>query len=284
MALKLDHPDVFLALSQAVPKTTVKTLGFVYDVAFEKFPKSYRDAKTLSQNTADLVAASTAVIATSAAGKMDISTSYPDASGKITVIYPGVSFEFTPEGPKYVGAVPYFLYVGHLKPLKNIPRIIEAFAKLLSSYPQKYTLVLIGSIVDIDPEIHKTIAKLKLSKQVDIKGILPDAELPKYYRGALGFVSPALYEGFGLPILEAMACGCPVIAGNNSSMIETVGKSGLLADAQDSTQIYQAMYQLATDPTVRRKYSKLGIKQAKLFSTQSFAKKTLQLIYEICKK
>jgi glycosyltransferase involved in cell wall biosynthesis len=111
---------------------------------------------------------------------------------------------------------------------------------------------------------------------------VPLSELPKYYRGALALVTPALYEGFGLPIVEAMACGCPIIASTNSAMPEIVGNAGLLVDAADTQAISGAMEKIAEDADARRRLVKKSISQAKLYSWHEFARGVLDDIYSYC--
>jgi len=282
LALLRAKPDVFLATSQAHPGTKVKTLGFVYDIAFLKFPQLYKTYHRLKTNTEALLVKAQHLITISEASKIDLQNKYGLPDSKISVVYPGVSQVFSPKGPKYVDTKKYFLYVGALKKTKNLPTMLEGFALFLAKQPKVYRFVIIGSDVDRDEEIYKTIKRLKLENSVIFKGYTHISELPKYYRGAYAFVSTALYEGFGLPLVEAMASGTPVIAGKNSAMREVVGKAGILVDAQNPGEIATALNRMVEESLLRIKLIKLGLRQAKLFRWHLFARSVLDCIYKYC--
>lgn len=273
LALKLDNLDIFLALNQATPKTPIPTVGVIYDLAFLKYSDFYKDFQRLKNNTDELVERAKKIITISEASKQDIIKTYNYSEEKIQVSLPGVSAHFKPHGPRYIGHLPYFLYVGHLKKTKNIPLLIKAFADFLHKNNMKYQLVLVGSDQDLDPEIPFLIDVLQLKKYVQIRGHVSYKDLPKYYRGAIAFVSPALYEGFGLPIVEAMACGCPVIVANNSSMPEIVGKVGIIIDAENIRTITQALLEISVNQVLRKKMIRNGIIQSKQFSWKNFTRK-----------
>lgn len=282
----IDRPDVFLALSQAplgwvTGLSSTKTLGFVYDTAFITYPGAYRYFTRLVRNTVELVTEACHIVTISEASREDIVKTYKIKDRSVSVLYPGVADRFRAPGPKYVDIEPYFLYVGSLKPTKNLPNLLIGFSLFLQKSAPKYRLVLVGSQVDIDPLIGEAVKRLKLESRVIIRGVVSDTDLPKYYRGAVGFVSPALYEGFGLPLLEAMACGTPVVAANNSSMPEVVGKAGFLVDETKPEEIATALTKL-TDTATHEKLKKLSLKQAKLFNNRRFARGVLDAIYKFC--
>lgn len=282
----VDRPDIFLALSQAYPGflakfAKTKTLGFVYDTAFLTYPGAYRNLRRLTKETRTLVDQACHIITISEASREDIVKTYKIKDKSVSVFYPGVSPRFSPHGLKYVDTDPYFLYVGSLKPTKNIPNLLIGFSLFLKQCVKKYRLVLVGSQVDIDPLIHAAITRLQLARHVVLKGVVSDTNLPKYYRGAVGFVSPALFEGFGLPLLEAMASGTPVIAANNTSMPEVVGKAGFLVNESKPEEIAEAMVRL-TEPKTHTKLKKLSLKQAKLFDSRRFARGVLDAVYKYC--
>lgn len=281
IALRLHKPDVFLALSQAKPRGTSHTLGFIYDVAFLTHHQFYRDWKRLEQNTRILADHSCHLITTSEASKRDIVSRFGVHDKKMTVSYPGVPDLFSPHGPKYIDTRPYFLYVGGLRKSKNIPFLINAFSKV-NGISHKYRLILVGSPSTQDPEILKAIKRHHLSNDVVIKGFADTNDLPKYYRGAVALVAPSLYEGFGFPILEAMSCGLPVIVGDTGSQPEVVGKAGYLISPKDSNALSEVMQQLATDEKLRSKYKKLSLQRAKQFRSERFAKDVLECIYKYC--
>ena len=282
-ALRQHKPDVFLALSQAVPAFGVsRVIGFLYDLAFIKYPEAYQNSKELKRQTDELIQRSAHIITISEASKQDIMENYQLTSEKITVLYPGVSSAYTPDGPKYVQLEPYFLYVGQLKKTKNIPRLLEGFAEFLKTASRSYQLLLVGSDLQLDPEIPQTIRRLGLQKRVIRKGYLRLSELPKYYRGATAFISPAKYEGFGLPLIEALSSGTPVITGNSSSMPEIVGDAGITVNVASSEHIAHALTQIAKNEPFRQQLVKKGLLRAKDFSWRTFARGVLDVVNEYC--
>lgn len=281
--LQFHKPNVMLATAQAYPRSNIPTLGFVYDAAYLTYPDLYSSKKQrLHKNTQELVKHAKHLITISDASAEQLEKYYKIPDRKISVLYPGVDSQYQIHGPKYVDTKPYFLYVGALKKTKNIPRIISAFAQFLRNYPQGAHLVLVGSDSEYDPGIRKTIKKEHLEKEVIYKGYVPSADLPHYYRGAMALVSPAIVEGFGLPLIEAMACGTPVIAGNNSAMQEVASKAAILVDVTSVSEIAAAMAKITQNKKLRQKLIQLGRKQIKLFTWHRFTKGVLVDIYKHC--
>lgn len=179
---------------------------------------------------------------------------------QVRVVGNGVSEAFSTEGPRREAERPYLLFVGNRKPHKNLPRVLEALAR--SSLAPGVDLYLSG---DADRETLGQVERLRLGPFVRFTGSVTDAELAAFYRGALGLVAPSLYEGFGLPAIEAAACGCPVIASKGGAQAEVLGEAALLADAECVEEISAAMRSL-TDPVVRARLIALGCRRAALFS------------------
>lgn len=269
-------PDVFLALGQAMPFFhPFKTIGFVYDLAFEFYPDCYPDSLVkLKRNTKYLVKIADYLVTISKSSKKDIVQLYNVPEQKIKVFYPGVSSIFTPSGKKYSLDAPYFLFVGALKRLKNIPFIIKGFVKFLAQSKQDFYLVIVGGDLWFDPKISKINPKIKFL------GYVPEKELPALYRGAIAFISPSLYEGFGMTLLEAMACGCPVITANRGSMPEIVGGVGMLVGPTNEDELAKAMIKISTSESLRSLISKKGLKQSRQFSWEKFAQGILGVISE----
>jgi alpha-1,3-rhamnosyl/mannosyltransferase len=175
----------------------------------------------------------------------------------------------------------YLLYLGSNKPHKNLERLVEAWALL---QPQPAALVIAGSWDSRYPEARQRAAALSrspaplagLERQLLWLGPVPEADLPALYSGALLFVFPSLYEGFGLPVLEAMACGTPVACSNTSSLPEVAGDAALLANPLDTQELARAMRTALEDESLRQEMSEKGLKRAQGFSWLRTAQRTLE--------
>lgn len=174
----------------------------------------------------------------------------------------------------------YFLYVGRLHVRKNLLALVDAFAALPEDIRGTHPLVLVGRAMYGGNEITDQIAALGISEQVILTGHVPDADLPALYRGASAFVYPSLFEGFGLPPLEAMSMGVPVITSDRHSLPEVVGDAGLCVDANGPDQLREAMQSLATDEALRADLIARGLARAKLFTWERAAEQTAR-IYDI---
>ncbi len=274
-------PHVFLATSQAAPDHSPHTLGFIYDAAFLDFPKLYKNAKKLKQNTEKLVQSAKHIVMISKSSAKRLQNEYTIPDSGISILYPGVDSIFRSDGPKYVSNKPYFLYVGAIKPTKNLINLIKAFAIFLEKSPRSYELVIVGSTKGIDAKIPSLIKELHLMDKVILSGFVDTQQLPKFYRGAQAFTSIAFAEGFGLPVLEAMSCGIPVIVANNSSMPELVGKGGLYVDETNIEKIADAMLQLTNNIT-RKVLANNALKKSREFSSKEFARRILETVYTYC--
>lgn len=293
--LLLDRPDVFIGPSQALPVATFcPSIVIALDLAFEYFPQCYPDSfQRLKTLTASAVKKADNIVAISDSTKKDLIKFYHVSSKKITVIYGGGNPLIKRQSQESVKKVKrkyrigenYFLFAGSLKRIKNIPRILEAFAGFLKISKKKdIILVLVGGDRWSDPEIRRTIERLKLGKHVKRLGFVPDKDLSALYSGAMVFVSPSLYEGFGLTLLEAMACGCPVIAGNTGSQPEVVGRAGILVNPQSIPEITSALLKISTDIRFRSSLIRAGFERAKHFSWQKFAQGIIREVINIGNK
>jgi glycosyltransferase involved in cell wall biosynthesis len=280
LELALHTPDVYLGLSQAVPQTRARSIGFIYDLGFLHHPEAYPGSQEkLVSITDNLVKRAEKIIAISQVVKDDIVSRYEISSSNITVAYPGVAKSFTPPGPKHRGRRPYFLFVGALKRGKNIPGLLAGFAKFQKSSGKLYDLYLGGGDYWRDPEIHKQIEQLGLGVRVHQLGFVPEDKLASYYRGAVAFVAPSLYEGFCLPVVEAMASGTPVIASTAGALPEIVGDAGILVSPTDDDALARAMKTMA-DENKRVPYVAKGLAQAKKFRWETFASTVLGVIHK----
>lgn len=273
MEFILNKFDLFLALNQALPWFhPFKSIVFVHDLAFERFQKCYPESyiyldlktKYAARNCDRIIVPSKAVLD-------DLVSLYRIKEEKIKVIYEGVNK--LPEIPtdKFKKYQPYFLYFGALKRIKNLPRLLQAFAMFKKDDNRNFKLILAGTNYWLDPDIKRMIKKTEIEKSVVNLGHVKDQELFSLYSNAFAFVSPSLYEGFGLTAMEAMACSCPVIAGNIGAGLEIVGQAGLLVDPQKIEAIYEVMLKIVKQTNLRDELILKGKEQVKQFSWSKFA-------------
>ncbi|HEV2663577.1 MAG TPA: glycosyltransferase family 1 protein [Blastocatellia bacterium] len=211
---------------------------------------------------------------------------------KIRVIYEAAREGMKPLPPhlcqsaldKYQIRRPYLLYVGTIEPRKNLLTLIRAYDELLRTTALRPQLALCGGRGWLYDEIFKLVEDLKLQDQIRFTGYVDDADLPALYSAAEAFVYPSFYEGFGLPPLEAMACGAPVITSDVSSLPEVVGKAGLTHAPNDTRALTEAMAQLLGAETAREHFRREGLKQAAKFSWERAARETQSVYDEVLKK
>lgn len=271
LRLLKDKPDFFLGPSQSLPAfLPCPSIVIVHDLGYEHCPEFYKDFQKLRNNTQRAIGKASRIIAVSEFTKKDLRETYQISEEKISVAYEGIDPIFRPQ-PQIKIAKPYFLFVGALKKSKNIPRILQAFAEFLRLSKKDFSLVLAGGDLWLDKEIAPMIKKFGLKDEVKFLGFVPKKNLPGLYSGATAFVSPSLYEGFGLTLLEAMACGCPVIAANTGAQPEVIGEAGILIDPENVSEITRALIKIATDLNFRQKLIGLGLARAKKFSWKKFS-------------
>lgn len=176
---------------------------------------------------------------------------------------------------------PFILFVGTLEPRKNILRLLEAF-RILKEEDRAfdYQLVLCGPKGWSYRDIFRKVRKFRLEKEIIYLGYLPDEELPLLYNAARGLIYPSLYEGFGLPVFEAMACGCPVVTSNTSALPETAGDAALLVDPEDTRAIARAIIRITGDEKLRYEMIQKGLERVRAFSWE----KTALGIFEVLRE
>jgi len=175
----------------------------------------------------------------------------------------------------------YILFVGTLEPRKNLVNLLKAYSILPDYLKRDYALVLCGKKGWYYEEIFETVRELKLENKVIFTGYVPDEYIPLLMNGAAVFVYPSFYEGFGLPPLEAMACGTPVISTNVSSIPEVVGDAGILVSPTDVEELSDAMLRVLDNETLKAQLSEKGLKQASKFSWRATAEKTMEVYNEV---
>lgn len=221
------------------------------------------------------------VIAISDSTKKDLERWLDVAPGRVDVTPLAVSAAYSPNVPANVVAqvrhryeLPdaYILYVGRLEPRKNLPRLLESYRQLVSRMPSAPPLVLAGARGWHRHELDITLGRLQ--PRVMTLGYVPEPDLPAVYAGALLFVYPSLYEGFGIPVLEALSCGVPTITSKVSSMAEVAGDAAELVDPASTADILKAMERLLADTGRRAELRARGLERAKSFSWDSTARLT----------
>lgn len=289
--LFLNNPkiDILFSPSHYVPLVSpVKTVSYLMDLSFERFGNDFftnYDIKQLKLWTPLTVKKSTKVFTISEFSKSEIVSLYHTDPAKIEVLYPGIDREiFHSKVPlakqkqirsKYnLGTSPYFLYVGTLQPRKNIIRLIRGFSELKNP---RVKLVIGGKKGWLYDQIFDLVKELKLTEKVIFTGFLPDEDIPALIKSSLAYVLPSLYEGFGMPPVEAQAVGVPVVVSRISSLPEAVGESAIYIEDPYSTESITNALNLVTSQSslARQKMIELGKLNAKRFNWQDSAQKLL---------
>jgi len=230
------------------------------------------------------------ILTVSEASKRDILRFFDVPPEKVEVIYNAIDERFlAPPNAERMDLVrqryqlddPFVLYVGNIKPHKNIERLIDAFARARSQSPDGLKLIIIGDEISKYPGLRQSVHKHKLDKHVRFLGFQPMETLAAFYRLARAFVFPSLYEGFGLPPLEAMACGSPVVTSNVSSLPEVAGGAALLVDPYDEDAIAHGIVRAVTDETLRADLIARGHERARSFSWAQSVKKIHDIYMQV---
>jgi glycosyltransferase involved in cell wall biosynthesis len=280
-------PDVLFVPAHVLPLTHPPSVATIHDLGYCHFPEAHtrRARLYLEWGTRHNARASRLVIADSRATRDDLVRLYGVPQRKTRVAYPGIRPGLAPVHEhaaidrvldKYGIPRPYLLYVGTLQPRKNLLRLIEAFAAL----PDGHVLVLAGKKGWLYSDILERAQRSGVGHRVIFTGYVPDDDLPALLSGAQLFVFPSLYEGFGLPVLEAMACGIPVVCSDTSSLPEVAGDAALLVPPTDVSALAAAMSRALTDAELRSTLVRRGMEQAAQFTWQRCAEKVLQALEE----
>lgn len=175
----------------------------------------------------------------------------------------------------------FLLFVGTLSPRKNLEHLLRAYSRLPTALRARYPLYLAGAPGWNLESFQHTVERLKLGNSLNLLGYVNDTELLRLYNEATMLIFPSLHEGFGIPILEAMACGCPVVTSNVSSMPEVGGEAAFYVDPQSVTSMTRAIRKILTDAALRQRLSRKGMIQAAKFSWSKTAQKTLEVLHDV---
>lgn len=247
----------------------------VHDVSFRRFPEyfSWRDRLLFSTLLESSLRRAAAILTLSSHAQDEIRYFYPKLRAPVHVVPAAPSEVFRPLDSGTVSRTlsrhhvrrPFFLAVGNVQPRKNLVRLVQAFAEVQRGRPD-VQLVLVGPSGFRASSLHDTIVGLGLADAVRLLGYVSDDDLAGLYNGAIALVYPSVYEGFGLPVVEAMACGRPVIAANTSSLPEVAGDAALLVDPFDVSALSAAMERLLANPDEAKELAGRGLARVPQFS------------------
>lgn len=263
----------------------------VHDVSFRRFPQmfSFRDRLLFATLVPASLRRASAIVTDSTHAREEILRLFPRLRSPVTAIPLGVSERFRPTADRdaleavrrrYAGGE-YLLAVGNLQPRKNLENLIHAFARLRRRYPD-LALVIAGQAQRRSSALFRLVASLGLTTAVRFAGYVRDSDLEVLYSAARLFVLPSTYEGFGLPILEAMACGTPVVAVATSSIPQVAGDAARLADAPTADALHDAMADVLRDEALSRTLVARGVERARRFAWVDTARRTRDVYRSVC--
>ena len=285
----LSDAELFHATEHLLmPLRDIPTVLTVHDLIYHLFPAYHKRLNYWYLNVAMplFVRRADALITISESSKRDLVRIYHVPEEKITVIYEAASPNFGPVPTEHVAEVKaryglperYLLALGTIEPRKNLIRLVEALRSLRQK-DRALSLVIVGSRGWLYQGFFQHLEKLDVPKAVLLSGYVPDADLPAVISGAAAYVLASFYEGFGLPILEALACGTPVVCSNTSSMPELGGDAACYFDPYNTESMVAAIATVLEDGNLRAEMRERGLAQAARFSWQRTAKETLA-VYE----
>ncbi|MBF0338931.1 MAG: glycosyltransferase family 4 protein [Nitrospirae bacterium] len=285
--LTLNNADVFWGTNcRGIYKPRMRTVVTIHDMSHEYFPETFHPdvLSYLKRYMAESASKAHTLIAVSENTKMDILKFLNIPPSKVKVIHEGVSEEFRLiKATDLLNTIKdtynlpdnFIFALGTIQPRKNIPRLLKAFAMLCEKPSFKHWLVISGAYGWKNKDVYSSIANLGITDRVRFTGYVNDIDLPGIYNLADVFVYPSLYEGFGLPIIEAMACGVPVVTSNVSSIPEIAGGCALLVNPMEVDDIAAAIEEILSDSAVRQSLTTRALQHVRKFTWQKCATETL---------
>lgn len=274
-------PDGYLSLS-----TKVKQLAAIHDINFAHRPKDLPWLKARYYNFffPRFARKAQRIVTVSSYSKEDIHQTYQIPNNQIDVVYNGVNTLYTPTGEaerkkakqKYSMGKDYFLFIGSLHPRKNIVGLLKAFDAFRASVESDVKLMIVGGSMFKTGEIEQTYQAMRYKSDVVFTGRVSSEELHQILGAALALTFVPYFEGFGIPVIEAMSAGIPVISSNTTSLPEVGGDAVLYVDPHDVNQLKEAMVRISKDDKLRQSLIEAGFKQKEKFSWD----KTAQLLWE----
>jgi glycosyltransferase involved in cell wall biosynthesis len=289
------HPvDVLHVQFTAPPFTPCPVVVSIHDLSFEHLPQTFnrRSRTQLRLTVRHSARRATRILTLSDHTRRDIIETYGVDSERVTAIPLAAPAHFGPvnnekelQRVRHIYGIDgdYILSVSSIQPRKNLPRLVRAFASLRNKR-QAGTLpklVLVGKCAWLYDETLRALQETGMEDSVILTGYVPQSDLPALYSGAVCFVYPSYFEGFGLPPLEAMKCGAPTIVGNNTSLPEVVGDAGILIDPFDISAIAAAIERLIDDSDFRHQLAVKGLARARMFDWHETARQTLDIYKQV---
>lgn len=291
--LRRDRPWLLHVQYTAPLWCPVPVVASVHDVSFLEHPEFFSRSRVfqLRQTVSRTVRAAERILTVSEFSRRSIERHYPDARGKTVVVHNAVAPHFRPMNRKQARERvraqfgvegPFVLNVGDLQPRKNQRGLIRAFEELVRQYPQlPHDLVLVGQNKWEAPLVRQAAERSPLASRIHFTGWVEDRALRELYCACDLFVFPSFYEGFGIPILEAMACGAPVACSGTSAMPEVADGAGVFFDPHSTEEIMRAMRDTLLDGELRRRMERLGQQRAAAFHWDRAAEQTLRVYREV---
>ncbi len=283
--------DVFYSPDFLLPPTRARRkIVTVHDLSYVRVPECFPEPllNYLNHAVPPSVARADLILADAASTQRDLTEVYRVPFDKIKVLYSGVDARFRPDVSEESKARvrgttrgrPYLLSVSTIQPRKNYVRLVQAFGRIVNSQlaMDNLQLVIAGSRGWMFDEVFQTVERLGLHDAVLFPDYISDDDLPALYAGATLFVYPSLYEGFGLPVVEAMACGAPVVSSNAASLPEVAGDAALYFDPRDVDAMTDALRRALIDDALRADLRLRGLAQAKRFSWEKAATELKQYL------
>ncbi len=289
------QPDLFHATNYVASSFDGPLVVTVHDLSFLRYPETHPAERLawLSEGLPDTLRRAGRIIVDSRFIKNELISLLDIQRDRITVVHLGVSQDYKPRdnevlAPKLkefdLDPKGYILSVGTLEPRKNILSLLQAYELLPDSSKARWPLVIVGMRGWKDQVISKHLDSLIGSGRIRALGYVSIDKLPVVYAGAAVFLYPSIYEGFGLPPLEAMASGVPVIVSNRASLPEIVGNSGVLIDPEDIESLVQVIESLLDDRGKREQMASMGLQQAQKFTWKECAEKTFSVYQDVLRQ
>lgn len=288
-ALRQDGIDLFFGPNFVQPITTGRpSVIVVHDLIHRTFPEAHSRAYRLylRASLAGVLRRADHIVTVSEASRQDLIRFHPHLKGQVTVGYGAASDRYRPRSlspertarlrEKYDIPERFILYVGTIEPRKNLTAVVEAMEQLPTAGRPEF--VVVGEDRG-DERFRRALQSSPAGDDIHVAGYVEDEDLPVLYNAAEAFVYPSLYEGFGLPVLEAMQSGVTVVASNRSSLPEVIGDAGLLVDPEDRDELAAALWQVWTDEDTRMSYAQRGLERAEEFSWEQTANQIADILH-----